>query len=478
MGGMPGGMGGGGGGGVPGLFGPQMMAQMAMDPRLRPYLNDPEVMNKIKLCQSNPSLFSTMLNDPKIMQLLSIMMGGAEGMDAAAAGAGAGPGTSSSPSEPQSTSSSSSTTKPNTTSATTSTEETKKEVEEKVEEEEDWSHLSADERKEKEDQKAAKGKKLEGNEYYKKKEFDKALELYDEAIKLDPKNMTFLSNKAAVYFTTKKYQDCVDYCLKAVEIGKDNMAPFEERAKAYTRAARAYQKLNILDKAIEMCKAAQLENYDKQTQRLLKTLELENRKNKALEYQDETKAEEAKQRGNDYFRSKKFGEAVKEYEEAVKRAPKNAPIRNNLAAALCKIMDFSGAKREIEVALELDPQYVKAWARKGDIEFFMKEYHKSMESYKKGLGIDSTNQACKEGLMKVNAQISYGRANMTEEQKREQAEHAMADPEIQAILQDPVMQQILRDFKENPNAAQSALGDPIVRGKIEKLIAAGIIETG
>merc|ERR1712232_1534376 len=57
-------------------------------------------------------------------------------------------------------------------------------------------------------------------------------------------------------------------------------------------------------------------------------------------------------------------------------------------------------------ALELDPQYVKAWARKGDIEFFMKEYHKSMESYKKGLGIDSTNQACKEGLMKVNAQIS------------------------------------------------------------------------
>lgn len=33
-------------------------------------------------------------------------------------------------------------------------------------------------------------------------------------------------------------------------------------------------------------------------------------------------------------------------------------------------------------ALALDPKYVKAWAKKGDIEFFMKEYHKALDSYK------------------------------------------------------------------------------------------------
>ena len=33
-------------------------------------------------------------------------------------------------------------------------------------------------------------------------------------------------------------------------------------------------------------------------------------------------------------------------------------------------------------ALELDKKYVKAWAKKGDIEFFMKEYHKALDSYK------------------------------------------------------------------------------------------------
>merc|ERR1719444_504224 len=163
----------------------------------------------------------------------------------------------------------------------------------------------------------------------------------------------------------------------------------------------------------------------------------------------------AKERGNDFFRKKQFAESVKEYEEACKRAPKNPQIRNNLSAALCKIMDFNGAKREIEVA--------------------MKEYHKAMESYKKGLELDSTNAACKEGLRKVNAAIN---TNMTDEERKERAAHAMADPEIQNILNDPVIRQVLQDFNENPNAANQAMMDPTVRSKIEKLVASGILQTG
>eukprot|EP01083_Nonionella_stella_P230622 815030_1 len=94
-----------------------------------------------------------------------------------------------------------------------------------------------------------------------------------------------------------------------------------------------------------------------------------------------------------------------------------------------------------------------------------------MESYKKGLALDPTNKTCSDGLRKVTAQINYGQANMTEEERKERAAHAMADPEIQAILQDPVINQVLRDFQENPTAANQAMMNPTVRGKIEKLIA-------
>merc|ERR1712003_468474 len=195
-------------------------------------------------------------------------------------------------------------------------------------------------------------------------------------------------------------------------------------------------------------------------------------------YHDDEKAEEAKQLGNDHFRNKQWGDAVKEYEEAVKRAPNNAPIRNNLAAALCKVMDFNGAKTNIEKALDLDPKYVKAWARKGDIEVVMKENHKAMESYRKGLEIEPENASCREGLRKVTMMVNVGASTMSDKERKERAEHSLADPEIQMILQDPIIRQILQDFNDNPHSAQQAMQDPVVRAKIEKLIASGILQTG
>lgn len=441
-----------GAGGPPGggLFSPTMLAQMAMDPRFKKYLEDPTIMGKIKMIQQNPNLMPTMLSDPKMMEMLQLLMGEQPG----AAAESPAPAPTPAPKPAQ-----------------------KEEPEKPMEVEEDWSSLSPEEREKKETQKKARLKKEEGNALYKSKKFEEALAAYDEAFTIDPTCMTFLLNKAAVYFAQKKYDDCISECNKSLEVGKENMAPFEDRAKALTRCAKAYQKKKDLGMAIEMCKSAQLESYSKDTQRLLKSLELEKKKKDKLDYQDEGKAQEAKQRGNDFFREKKFPDAIKEYEEAVKRAPNDAAIRNNLSAALTKIMDFNGAKTQVEKALEIDPLYTKAWGRKGDIEMAFKEHHKAMDSYKKGLEIDPQNATCKEGLKKVTQQINYGRSQMTEEQKQEQAAHAMADPEIQAILQDPIVQQTLRDFNENPQAAQQAMNDPGMRDKINKLIASGIVQT-
>jgi len=451
--------GGGGLGSMPGManpFGNQLIQKIMLNPKTRPYLNDKEFMAKIQKLQQDPNSLAQMLSDPKVMEVLGMALGGDTGMDE---------------DEPPKAAD-----KP-TSSNGSSNAETKKEESQAAKEEEDFSQLTPAERKKKEDQEAAVECKQRGNHLYKSKKFDEALAAYDEAIALDPTSMTFVNNKAAVYLTAKKYDECVEACLEAVKVGKANMAPFEDRAKVYTRCAKAYQKKGDLANAIKMCKEAQLENYDKATERMMKNMELEKKKADAAAYLDDDKADEAKQQGNEHFRNKQWGDAVKQYEEAVKRAPNNAPIRNNLAAALCKVMDFNGAKRNIEKAIELDPKYVKAWARKGDIEVLMKENHKALESYKAGLVIDSTNTTCKEGLRKVTAMINYGAANMTEEEKQERARHGMADPEIQSILQDPVIQQILRDFNENPQAANQAMSDASVRAKIEKLIASGVVQT-
>eukprot|EP00586_Coscinodiscus_wailesii_P004858 CAMPEP_0172483384 /NCGR_PEP_ID=MMETSP1066-20121228/10360_1 /TAXON_ID=671091 /ORGANISM="Coscinodiscus wailesii, Strain CCMP2513" /LENGTH=593 /DNA_ID=CAMNT_0013247223 /DNA_START=156 /DNA_END=1937 /DNA_ORIENTATION=- len=465
-GGMPG-MGGGGGpfGGMNPFAGGDLIARMAMDPKLRTYLNDADFMQKIQQLQKDPNALMGMIGDPRIMEVLSSVIGGGRG----------GPDDDGGPPPPA------------PPAADTKAAESKVESKEKTpdvemkdaeeDEEDDMGDMTPEELKKHQDKKESVKVKAQGNALYKKKDFEGALAAYDKAIALDPTNMTFLSNKAAVYFTTKKWDECIEACEEAVEVGKANLAPFADRGKALTRCGKAWHKKGDFTKAVETLKNAQLECFDKETQRLLKTWELEKKKKDMADYQDDAKAEEAKQKGNDHFRAKEWAKAVECYEEAVKRAPKNAPIRNNLSAALCKIMDFNGAKRQIEEALALDPQYVKAYARKGDIEVVMKENHKAMESYRKGLEIDPSNASCREGLQKVTAMVNSSGA-MSEEERKERAEHAMADPEIQSILQDPVIRQVLQDFNENPNAAQAAMRDFSVRSKIEKLIAGGILQMG
>jgi tetratricopeptide (TPR) repeat protein len=66
---------------------------------------------------------------------------------------------------------------------------------------------------------------------------------------------------------------------------------------------------------------------------------------------------------------------------------------------------LSNSFTTIEQALELDPQYVKAWAKKGDIEFFMKEYHKALESYQQGLQVEPNNSLCVAGLQKTKLKV-------------------------------------------------------------------------
>jgi len=452
-GGRGGGMGGMGGMGnsnpMAGLFGPEMIKKMEQNPKLKEYLNDKEFMAKIDMLKRDPNSLQMMMGDPRIMEVFQMMLGGNVSFG----------GNDEPPPAP-------------------APAPKRKEPEPEPEPEVDTSNFTEQELKEHNDKKAAVALKTEGNELYKKKDFDGALGKYDEAIAKDPKNMTFISNKAAVYFTQKKWDEVISACEEAMEVGKANFAPFEDRAKCLTRWGKTLFKQGKVGDAIEKLKESQLEAYQKDTERLLKTWELEKRKADVLAYQDPDKAQEAKDRGNAHFREKRFGEAVKEYEEAVKRDPNNPPIRNNLAAALCKVMDFNGAKMHIDKALDMDPKYVKAYARKGDIHVLMKENHKALDAYRAGLALEPDNTACKEGATKVTNMINMGSQNMSEDEKRERAAHGMADPEVQNILQDPVIRQVLQDFNEKPQAAQQAMRDPGVASKIEKLIAAGVLQVG
>ena len=58
-------------------------------------------------------------------------------------------------------------------------------------------------------------------------------------------------------------------------------------------------------------------------------------------------------------------------------------------------------KEDAEKCISLDPNFIKGYIRKGTCHQLMKEYHKAMETYEKGLKIEPENQELKEGYAKT-----------------------------------------------------------------------------
>lgn len=65
------------------------------------------------------------------------------------------------------------------------------------------------------------------------------------------------------------------------------------------------------------------------------------------------------------------------------------------------MMEPNQGLKDADKAIEIDPSFVKAWVRKGTCHQMMKEYHKAMEAFDKGLALDGNSRECQDGKMKT-----------------------------------------------------------------------------
>ena len=313
----------------------------------------------------------------------------------------------------------------------------------------------------------AQALKQKGNDAYKKRDFPNALANYGKAIEMDPNEITYYLNTAAVYFEMKNYTECISTCNKAIDIGRENRADFKLIAKALARMGNAYRKTGDLKNAKMAYEKALTEHRTPDYRSCLSEIEIALKKSEEEAYVNPEIAEEEKQKGNELFKGGDFGGAIKRYSEAIKRNPTDAKIYSNRAACFTKLMSFDLALKDCDKCIELDPGFVKAYLRKAKAHQAMGQTSKAMATYEKALEIDSNCSEAIEGYKNCAIQ-----SNSDPEEVRKRA---MGDPEVQKILNDPAMRMILEQMQNDPQAIQEHLKNPVIAEKFMKLREAGLI---
>lgn len=201
-------------GGLGGMFNdPQLFQKLAGNPKTAPLLADADFMAKLKRLQQNPNDIGQEIGDPRFLQVMSVLLGidmnfGAPPAEAAASSSAAQEAEEDVP-------------MPDARPAAP-----KKEPEPAPEPEpEDEEALEK-----KKAQEAADAEKKLGNDFYKKREFDEAIEHYSKAWELH-KDITYLNNLGAAKFEKGDLQGAIETCQKAVEEGRELRADFKAIAK-------------------------------------------------------------------------------------------------------------------------------------------------------------------------------------------------------------------------------------------------------
>lgn len=402
---------------------PDMFQKLANDRTTSEYLQDPEFVDLLQELKNNPQSFATKLQDPRVLAAIGVLLGVVP-MET-------------DPPEPS-----------------------------KLKRESPKPQKKGEDNLPSEKKEALNEKQL-GNEAYKKKNFEEALQHYNKAVELDPTEIIYLLNIAAVYFEQKEYDKCIAQCEKSIDVGRENRADFKLIAKAFTRIGHAYKKMGNWKQAKVYYEKSMSEHRTPEIKTLLSDIDKIIKEEERKAYIDPVKAEEEKELGNQKYKDGDYPAAIKHYTEAIKRNPDDPKYYSNRAACYTKLAAFDLGLKDCEKCVEIDPKFIKGWIRKGKILQGLQQQGKALTAYQKALELDPSNSEALEGYRSCAVSVS---SNPEEVRKR-----AMADPEVQSILRDPAMRLILEQMQSDARALQDHLKNPDIAAKLQKLLESGLI---
>jgi len=287
----------------------------------------------------------------------------------------------------------------------------------------------------------AQAKKNEGNNFFKNKQYQNAIEKYTEAIEFDPSDVTFYSNRSACYAALSMWQE-------AAEDGRQCIMTDKSFVKGYFRAALGLQNLGNLDGASDAVKRglgidpvnADLKKMSREideAQRMKKVESCISQGESQLASDDVVNAyktvdaglrldptnktlnslmdrirpkyersekqrvasldpkEKVKEQGDAFFKAANFEQAIKSYTKCLdsisdKSSDLALKCYNNRAACYKQLSNFEGTISDSTAVLEYKPDDIKALVRRAQANEACERYKSALQDVRQVLayGID------------------------------------------------------------------------------------------
>ncbi|NXA33699.1 RPAP3 protein, partial [Eudromia elegans] len=159
---------------------------------------------------------------------------------------------------------------------------------------------------------------------------------------------------------------------------------------------------------------------------------------------DAEKALAEKEKGNKYFKQGNFDEAIKCYTRGMHSDPYNPILPTNRASAFYRMKKYSVAESDCNLALALDKNYTKAYARRGAARFALKNFQGAKEDYEKVLELDADNYDAKNELKKIYQALS-SKESSEQKEVEDAVQPESSDKEKQRIAEQQLKQKAITE---------------------------------
>ncbi|KAJ8019524.1 DnaJ-like subfamily C member 7 [Holothuria leucospilota] len=246
----------------------------------------------------------------------------------------------------------------------------------------------------------AEAKKIEGNEFYKKKEYHRAIELYTEAIDICEECSSYYSNRAAAYMMLGRYNEALVDSKKAVQLDGSSV-------KAHLREAKCHIALGSVDAASKsLAKVKELDPSNSQC--------IEEQRNIRILEMHATAAEKAYEKND-------FRKVTYDLSRAIEVAPACAQFKVQKAEAYLKLKKFSEAQECVNGVLMKDPLNSDAVFVRGLSLYYQDNIEKAQQHFQQVLRLNPDHS---------KARIAYKKCKSMK-QKKEDGNQAFKNGKFQ-----------------------------------------------